>query len=270
MKEFMTRNLTAVFLIALAYAWIQLTSPLVFSLILFLITAGAAWEWIGLCNPVQHHFTVTAIAGLVVAASFTFQIPGLGEALILVLFIFGIYFLFSIRASEQLTTFVRDFGIHVGAVLYIFVPLYYLLRLKELGPNYLFFLIGVIAIGDSFAYFVGSIWAKYGRRIAIYPIASPRKSLQGLVAAVLSAGAAALLVRAVFPIPVNDTMAVISGAILGLLSQLSDPVESLFKRAAGKKDSGMILPGHGGILDRVDSYIFCAPALYFSVLYLWK
>jgi phosphatidate cytidylyltransferase len=62
----------------------------------------------------------------------------------------------------------------------------------------------------------------------------------------------------------------ISAAVIGLFSQLSDPVESLFKRSAGQKDSGTLLPGHGGILDRLDSYIFCAPLLFFLIKYFWK
>jgi len=269
MKEFAARNLTALVLIALAYAWVRYTSVLLFSIILLLLIAAAAVEWIRLCRPAMHHYAVTGVAAVLVASSFTFDIPELGDALMLAVFIFGFYFLVRIRRQEQLANFVRDFGIHVGVVLYLFLPLYHLLRLKQLGPNYVFFLLAVIAVGDSFAYFIGSIWARYGRRISVYPVASPRKSLQGLVAAVVFAAASAFPVLAIFPLPVNRLTAVWGAALLGLLSQLSDPVESLFKRAVRSKDSGAILPGHGGVLDRVDSYIFCAPALYALARFVW-
>ncbi len=269
MKEFALRNLTALVLIILAYAWIRYTSVVGFSVVLFLIIAAAAVEWIRLCRPLMHHYAVTGTAALLVACSFTFNIPEITDTLSILVFLFGLYFLLRVRKPEELGSFVRDFAIHAAVVIYLFIPLYHLLRLKQMDANYLFFLFAVIAIGDSFAYFIGSLWSRFGRRIAIYPVASPKKSLQGLIAAVLFAGLSAVPVLAIFPLPVDRITAVWSAALLGLISQLSDPVESLFKRAAGSKDSGSILPGHGGVLDRVDSYVFCAPALYALIRFVW-
>jgi phosphatidate cytidylyltransferase len=140
-----------------------------------------------------------------------------------------------------------------------------LFKLKELHPNYLFFLIFVIAIGDSAAYFLGKAFGKH----KIYPVASPNKSLEGLIAAVIFAAGSGWLSVILFPVEVKVWMAVVTGAIIGGLSQVSDPIESLFKRAANKKDSSSLLPGHGGILDRVDSYIFCAPVLFYIIDYFW-
>ena len=112
-------------------------------------------------------------------------------------------------------------------------------------------------------------------RHKIYPVASPKKSLEGLIAAILTAGLQRLAValccsRSRLSGCPSTLAAMITAAVIGLFSQLSDPVESLFKRAAGQKDSGTLLPGHGGVLDRVDSYIFCAPLLFFLILYFWK
>jgi len=179
----------------------------------------------------------------------------------------GLYFLVATRSKERLQSFVRDIGIHYLAIFYLYIPLYFMFQLKELGPNYLFFLILVIAIGDSAAYFIGSAFGKH----KIYPVASPNKSLEGLIAAIIFAAFSGWLSLLIFPLPapVKIWVAVVTGGIIGLFSQLSDPIESLFKRAAGEKDSGSILPGHGGFLDRIDSYIFCAPVLFYLVKYLW-
>ena len=107
-------------------------------------------------------------------------------------------------------------------------------------------------------------------RHKIYKLASPKKSLEGLIAAILTAGLSGWLALVLFPVPAAVPAAMLTAALIGLFSQLSDPVESLFKRAADQKDSGRLLPGHGGVLDRVDSYIFCAPLLYFLVAYFWN
>jgi phosphatidate cytidylyltransferase len=178
----------------------------------------------------------------------------------------GLFFLFTVRSRERLEQFVRDWGILFLTTGYLYIPLYFLLELKKLGANYLFFLIFVIAVGDSGAYFVGSALGKH----KIYPVASPKKSLEGLIAAIVTAALSGWLATLLFPVAVDISTAMLTAAVIGLFSQLSDPVESLFKRAADKKDSGSLLPGHGGILDRMDSYIFCAPLLFYLIRYFWK
>ncbi|MCP4220721.1 MAG: phosphatidate cytidylyltransferase [bacterium] len=267
MKEFITRTITAFFLLAAAYALIQFVPNVWFSLIWFFIISVGAYEFIRLAEPANRSLFIIFLNGLIVACAFTFGKPDLGEAIILVLLITGLYFLFSIRRKERLETFIRDIGIHFLAVFYVYVPLYYMFNLKQMGPNYLFFLIGVIAVGDSGAYFIGKAIGRH----KIYPVASPNKSLEGVIAAALTAGLTAIACIHVFPLPggVKIWPAIVTGAVIGLFSQLSDPIESLFKRAAGKKDSGSILPGHGGVLDRVDSYIFCAPLFFYIIKYLW-
>ncbi|MCK4762665.1 MAG: phosphatidate cytidylyltransferase [Candidatus Aminicenantes bacterium] len=276
MKEFLTRTTTAVFLIIGAYVIIKFVPPLYFSLLLFLLISAGAYEFIKLTAPGTYSKIVLLLSGAAVGLSFTFGKPALLETIMIVVVLNGLFFLFAVRRQEKLATFVRDIGIHFAVVFYLYIPLYFLLELKKLGANYLFFLIFVIAIGDSFAYFLGRAIGRH----KIYPVASPKKSLEGLIAAIVFAAVSGWLALLVFPVktllngmpvgtPLAVWVAVVSGGLTGLFSQLSDPIESLFKRAAGKKDSGAILPGHGGILDRVDSYVFCAPVLYFIIKYFW-
>lgn len=267
MKEFITRTVTAAFLIAAAYLLIKFLPVVYFSAVLFLIISGAVYEFLKLCRPVSQSKIVIFLNGLLVALSFTFGKPDLLLTIMIAIIAAGLFSLFSTRKPESLNAFVRDMGIHFLAIFYLYIPLYFLLELKKLGPNYLFFLIIVIAIGDSAAYFLGRAVGKH----KIYPLASPKKSLEGLLAAIVFAAISGWLSLLIFPLaaPIKLWLAVATGGIIGLFSQLSDPVESLFKRAAGQKDSGALLPGHGGILDRLDSYIFCAPVLFYLVKYSW-
>ena len=266
MKDLGRRLPTTVVLIIFAYASIRYLPVPFFSSLLFLLVSMAAWELLRLTRPSRHVWPLAFTNGMLVALAFTVPWFGIAHALAGCLLADGLYFLFTTDSRERLDQFARDWGIVALAVVYLYFPLYFLLELKKLGPNYLFFLIFVIAIGDSGAYFVGSAIGKH----KIYPVASPKKSLEGLIAAVLTAGLSGWLSLLLFPVPVALPAAMITAAVIGLFSQLSDPVESLFKRAANQKDSGTLLPGHGGVLDRVDSYIFCAPLLYFLILYFWK
>ena len=265
MKEFITRTITAFFLIIAAFALIRYVPLLYFSIVLYLLTSAAVVELVNLAQPGTSSKLIIFFNGIVIACSFTFGEPDLLLAVIIILVSIGVFFLFSIKQKEQLKTFFKDIGIHFLVIFYLYVPLYFLFKLKELHPNYLFFLILVIIIGDSAAYFFGKPFGKH----KIYPVASPNKSLEGLIAAVIFAAASGWLSVILFPVQVKTWTTIVTGGVIGVLSQVSDPIESLFKRAADKKDSSSLLPGHGGILDRIDSYIFCAPVLFYIIYYFW-
>jgi phosphatidate cytidylyltransferase len=265
MKEFITRTTTAFFLVIAAYGLIQYVPVEYFSIIWFLIISMGVMELLKLTEPKLSSPTLLFLNGFIIALYFTVGKPDLPLAMIIIIMSSGLFFLFSSK-QDLLSAFVRDIGIHYIGVFYLYFPLYYFFLLKKMHPNYLFFLIFVIAIGDSAAYFVGRAIGKH----KIYPVASPKKSLEGLIAAIIVAGLSGWGSILLFPVKVDVLTAVITASIIGLISQLSDPLESLFKRSAGKKDSSNLLPGHGGVLDRVDSYIFCAPALYYIIQYLWK
>jgi len=266
MKDLAKRLPTTFFLVLFAYFSIEYIPPAYFSLLLFVIISLAVYEFVRLANPVTFSPVIICLNGLLVSGAFAFPVLPLQTVFAAVLILNGLYFLIAVRQPQRLESFVRDFGIHCLTVLYLYFPLNFLVELKKRGPHFLFFLIVVIAIGDSGAYFIGSAFGKH----KLYPVASPKKSVEGLLAAVCTAAFSGWLSILVFPVPVKPLTAVWSAAVIGLFSQISDPVESLFKRAANRKDSGVLLPGHGGILDRLDSYIFCAPLLHFLIAWFWK
>ncbi len=266
MKEFITRTATAMFLALVTYFAIVYLPKIYFSIFLFIVISVSVYEFMRLVEPEVNSMILIYLNGLAIASYFTFEIPKLPLLFFIMIFSVGSFFLISVRTKKLLNSFVRDIGINFIAIFYIFLPLYFILRLREIGPNFLLFLLFVIAIGDSGAYFIGRSIGKH----KIYPIASPNKSLEGIIAAVITAGISGWISINIFPIKIDVQTAILTGALIGLISQISDPIESLFKRSAGKKDSGSILPGHGGFLDRIDSYILCSPALFFIITYIWK
>lgn len=117
---------------------------------------------------------------------------------------------------------------------------------------------------DTTAFFVGRTW---GRHLLI-PVLSPKKTWEGaaggLVAAVLAFVACAM----VLALPVGVAVAIIFGTCLGMLAQVGDLAESLIKRQTGVKDAGTAIPGHGGVLDRIDSLLFTLPTTYYFATFV--
>ncbi len=127
------------------------------------------------------------------------------------------------------------------------------------GRQWLVFLYFVIWASDIGAYSIGIPFGKH----RLYEKISPKKSIEGLIGALAASAGMALLCRAWFMPPLGLWEAVMLGLVLAGVGTLGDLTESLLKRAAGVKDSGNLIPGHGGILDRMDSMMFAAPVLYY-------
>jgi phosphatidate cytidylyltransferase len=150
-------------------------------------------------------------------------------------------------------------------VVYVGLALGHLLRLRLLGSvgwqaALLPFLLTWSC--DTGAYFVGSAWGRH--RLA--PSVSPRKSWEGAIAGLAASVGAAFLGRAVFASFLSVRSCVELGALVGLVAQLGDLAESRMKREAGLDDASGLIPGHGGVLDRLDSLLFAIPTTYYYLL----
>jgi len=131
-----------------------------------------------------------------------------------------------------------------------------------LGPDRAWILLLVLGVWsfDTGAYLVGS---QIGRHKFMTHI-SPAKSIEGLVGGLIACTiVVALMLAGLGQPPIG---AIVLGPLLGLVAQAGDLAESMLKRAAGAKDSGTLIPGHGGILDRIDSFLFAAPVVALYVL----
>jgi phosphatidate cytidylyltransferase len=169
--------------------------------------------------------------------------------------------------------------VSVFAFLYVALPMASLLQLREQwqGSFFLLYLLLLVWAGDIFAYFIGK---PFGRH-RMSPRVSPNKTWEGAIASVIASVAVGILMfhyaqpisSALMQAHLIERQNGVSGQtslisvtvlsiVLNIAAQLGDLVESLIKRGAGVKDSGAILPGHGGMLDRVDALLFAAPVLW--------
>ena len=146
-----------------------------------------------------------------------------------------------------------------------------LLRQMDGGLGLVLMSLFICWAADSGAYFVGVAIGKH----KMAPTVSPKKSWEGFFGGLAAAVGLILLTRGVaipfvgtgevlLPATLSASMGVLIALVLGCFAVLGDLAESLIKRSYGVKDSGTILPGHGGVLDRLDSVMFVAPALYFA------
>lgn len=147
---------------------------------------------------------------------------------------------------------------------YSFAPWRFSIELRAQSVHLLFFALALNWAGDSIAYYVGRSFGKH----KLAPIVSPKKSWEGAVAAVVGSVVFGLIYLGYFlPSMAHWKVAVIA-IVANIGGQLGDLAESAMKRGAGVKDSGKLLPGHGGMLDRVDSSLFALPIVYGSLLAL--
>ena len=147
------------------------------------------------------------------------------------------------------------------AVMYIGWLLGYgiLLHDSPRGDDLMLFLVGVTWVGETAAYLVGSTIGRH----KLAPVVSPRKTVEGAAAQVLASVLMAMVLRAWLLPSCGVMVAVAAGTLLGITGQVGDLAESVIKRSVGTKESGGLIPGHGGVLDRIDSLLFNLPAFYY-------
>jgi phosphatidate cytidylyltransferase len=133
---------------------------------------------------------------------------------------------------------------------------------SPLGDELVLFVVGVTWVGETSAYVVGSTLGRH----KLASIISPRKTVEGAIAQVVaSIGTGAALGAWLLP-ACGPVLAIGAGALLGVIGQFGDLAESAIKRSVGTKDTGRLIPGHGGVLDRIDSLLFNLPAFYYFSL----
>ena len=176
----------------------------------------------------------------------------------------ALFFLFRVN---DLKSSAPEYALAVSGLFYVPLLLGHLLLTRELthGIQWIFLLLVLVMSGDSVAYYVGSSLGRH----KLYPLVSPNKSLEGAVGGLAGSLLGAIIARWIFFPELSFGDCILAALIMGPLGQMGDLFESLLKRSFGVKDSGTIIPGHGGILDRLDSILFAAPALYYYARYLF-
>lgn len=171
---------------------------------------------------------------------------------------FAFRFLFSIRDIRHSAA---EAALLVMGIVYVPILLTHLVWLRALphGIDWIFLMLVIVMSGDTAAYYVGSSLGKH----KLYPVVSPNKSIEGAIGGLFGSLLGTFVVKFTFFPELTIVDCLVTALVLGILGQLGDLFESLLKRSFGVKDSGVIIPGHGGILDRLDSILFAAPAAYY-------
>ncbi|MGR9050121.1 phosphatidate cytidylyltransferase [Halobacillus faecis] len=151
-----------------------------------------------------------------------------------------------------------DAGFLLLSAIYIGMGFNYLMETREEGLEYIFFALFVVWATDTGAYLFGRALGKH----KLWPQISPKKTIEGSVGGIILACVVALIFQLIYPLEHSLIIVLLVTVLVSMAGQIGDLVESAFKRHYAVKDSGKILPGHGGVLDRFDSLIFILPILH--------
>ena len=248
----MKRALTAVVAIPIVLAITLFAPDWIFALAVGIVAAFTAEEFLSLCGirgigrPGKWFLIPVAF----VAASFF----GGADWVITMVTLSTITLLTVTTFAGSMESVLGRVAAGLGALVYCSLTLGFLILLPR---ELILALFGIIWVGDSAAYYVGKSLGRH----PLAPKISPKKTVEGAVAGLAASVVAGVLGGSWFLGEPWLGFGVISGAT-AIMGQIGDLAESALKRSAGVKDSSSILPGHGGMLDRLDSLIFAAPVFY--------
>ncbi len=255
---------TGLFIVPPVIFLIGFSTPFILNLIILACTFLGLMEYFKLTIPDSKE--IEKWTGILLGTSFTLFIIYGGNPLskisiVLIILIVSVLFMIT---SKDLSLTTSRIGIMFFGIFYIGFLLSYIpmIRLFENGTKWVLFLIITVWSGDVAALLFG---LSIGRH-KLYPKISPNKTFEGLLGALFGPVISGSIYSWLF-LPYVDRMKCILMAIgIGFLGQVGDFTESMIKRSANVKDSGSLIPGHGGILDRLDSFLFSSPFLYYFVI----
>jgi phosphatidate cytidylyltransferase len=265
----MKRLLTALVAVPLALAAVFRLPALGFFLVIVLLVEAAVLEYARMGRQTASGVPLTALmvavplvalAACGEALGLSVRGPGadvmLGAAALVPLG-FGTLALFS---RAPLAAALSGLGLLAFGLPYFALPIISLTLVKVGDPWLLLLMLVIVWVGDTAAFYFGTRWGR--RKLA--PVISPNKSREGAVAGLLGSLLAAVAWSLWRQGSIDPAMLSLA-AITAMAAQVGDLVESLIKRGAGVKDSGSLLPGHGGVFDRIDALLFAAPVWYFGL-----
>ncbi|GAB7126804.1 phosphatidate cytidylyltransferase [Silvimonas sp. JCM 19000] len=261
-----TRVITALILIPLVLAALFLLGAPGWAMFAAVVTGLGAWEWGALCG---YRMPARVALGVLVGALVMALSPGEN-------FVFHTAWLWPTLAAASLFWFVLAplwlrkrwilrstlaNGALPGVLLLVAAGLALIALRAEAGPLPLLFVMAIAWVADTAAYFSGKAFGKH----KLAPAISPGKTWEGVAGALVGITIYALVLGALTTLPLWKL--VLAAWVLTAVSIVGDLMESLFKRQAGIKDSSQLLPGHGGVLDRVDSLLAILPIA--ALLWPW-
>ncbi|MEO8378486.1 MAG: phosphatidate cytidylyltransferase [Acidobacteriota bacterium] len=255
-----SREITAAVMSPIVIWLIGWSHPIVFNSVIALVGVLAMYEFIQLGRAKGYHIPLVlcVVVMLIIMSAFVLEELSVELGMFAALLFIPASYVFSRGPVEES---LPSSAVAVLATTYVGLLGGSLIRLRHdfaEGWKLVFFLLLVVWLGDSGAYYVGK---KFGRH-KLSPLISPKKTVEGLAGGIATSIVAAIVIHFTFFSAFPLLHAIIAGVILSVAGVVGDLAESMWKRSAAVKDSGTLLPGHGGFLDRFDSILFTAPILY--------
>lgn len=265
-KHHLHRLLTAAVALPILAAIIAVGPGWLLLALVLLVTAGGLLELSGLLLAETRAWlrTFTWSMGLLLPlATYWKGLLGLTVATVAVVFVALVIHLFLYAKQEKVLS---SLGATIFSLLYIPFLISHVLLLFRVpsGRRWIFLLFFVVFSCDTGAYYVGHRWGRH----KLWPAVSPGKTIEGAIGGLVSAVAMSLLVGTLLSLKMASVGFLLAlGLVLAVVGQVGDLMESMLKRVSHVKDAGGILPGHGGLLDRLDSLIFAFPVVFYGVVF---
>jgi phosphatidate cytidylyltransferase len=205
--------------------------------------------------PIPTILTVILLWGLLYPGESVF----FAKRLELIMFFVILLLAYTVLVKNKFTF--EDAGFLILSTMYVGLGFYYFIETRDHtnGLTFVFYAILVVLATDTGAYFFGRAFGKK----KLWPQISPNKTIEGAVGGILIACVVTAIYHQFFPVHDSLVLVIVVTIIASIFGQIGDLVESAIKRHYNVKDSGKLLPGHGGILDRFDSWLFVFPLLHF-------